>query len=257
VQGLNGQALRIANNFNKIGGHLKSWSDANNLEVEVPLGVWDVETGLFGGGYGPDGRLTIRLENHVLWDLWVDLPFRSGKITEGERDRRDAEFDKYFRFKTIVRSDGTRDRTTGHEIRSSTSCPIGPSDWTNIHATGTVVDQPIQHDALKLASCVTQDDSIAYRPVSMGGPQIMGNEYTRLGGGYTSAKDMYDYFQALEHLQIVGFFDFSRSKGVLQYVEKSRTTKDWTNFANFYNGVTTRGPEYQAAYDVAKQLSLP
>lgn len=238
VQGLTPQEKRIANTYNKIGGQLKAWSDANNLEVEVPLAVWDVETGLFGGGYGSDGRVTIRFENHVLWDLW------------GTSNQ--SKFNEHFQFNNT--GDG-RGRDKDHYIRGSVSCP-GPTDWTLLHPYGDVRDQSLQYQALALARC-TAGDWYAYQPMSMGGPQIMGNEYWRLGGGYRDAKEMFDYFQAFEHYQVIGFFDFSRNKGVLQYVEKSRTTKDWTNFAKFYNGVTTRGPEYQAAYNVAKQLSLP
>ena len=253
VRGLTPQEKRIASTYNKIGGQLKTWSDANNLEVEIALAVWDVETGLFGGGYGPDGRVTIRFENHVLWDLWVE-PLRQNN--PNEYNRRKAEFDNHFRFKTVVYPDGRRDRTTGHEIRGSARCP-GPNTWTSIHPTGTVADQPIQYQALELARCVTGNDTYAYRPMSMGGPQIMGNEYWRLGGGYRDAKEMFDYFQAFEHYQVIGFFDFSRHKGALQYVEKSRATKDWESFGGLYNGSRSKGPAYEAAYYVAKQLALP
>ena len=253
VQELTPQEKRIANTYNKIGGQLKAWSDANNLEIEVALAVWDVETGLFGGGYGPDGRVTIRFENHVLWDLW------------GEQ--RPETFWKYFSFAdpTVINPVTSKPygRSQYHKICESGACgspnrndATESNGWILIHPTGTVADQGLQYRALLLATSVAGEE-IAYRPMSMGGPQIMGNEYWRMGGGYRDAKEMFDYFQAFEHYQVIGFFDFSRHKGALPYVEKSKATKDWESFGGLYNGSRSKGPAYEAAYYVAKQLALP
>jgi predicted flap endonuclease-1-like 5' DNA nuclease len=87
----------------------------------------------------------------------------------------------------------------------------------------------------------------------MGGPQIMGFNYAALG--YAAVQQMFDAFAASEPNQVVGFFDFVRSRGeeAIQTLQSS----DFVGFARFYNGsgqAEHYGSLIRQAYEAYRRL---
>ena len=55
------------------------------------------------------------------------------------------------------------------------------------------------------------NEPAAMRSISMGGPQIMGFNHSRIG--YDSAREMFDTFQADIRYHVLGLFDFIKGSG--------------------------------------------
>ena len=99
----------------------------------------------------------------------------------------------------------------------------------------------------------TLDDTAARLSISMGGPQIMGFNYAALG--YASVQQMFDAFAASERNQVVGFFDFVRSRGE-EAIQKLQGS-DFVGFARFYNGsgqAEYYGSLIRRAYEAYRRL---
>ena len=107
---------------------------------------------------------------------------------------------------------------------------------------------------LDVASGLAGDD-IALRCISMGGPQIMGFNYS--AAGFRSPREMYDAFQASEGAQVQGFFAFCQHQGAPGEIIGALQHHDWRTFARDYNGsgneITYAGL-IQTAYNEARQL---
>ena len=54
--------------------------------------------------------------------------------------------------------------------------------------------------------------------------------------GYTSARAMYDAFQASERAHVAGFFDFCQYKLPGRRLIGFLRAQDWRNVARYYNG---------------------
>ena len=60
---------------------------------------------------------------------------------------------------------------------------------------------------------------------SFGGPQILGENFGRIG--YASAAALFDAFKQSERWHVCGFFDFCRSNALLAHIRD----EDWVPFA--------------------------
>jgi predicted flap endonuclease-1-like 5' DNA nuclease len=194
---LSGTERQVAQTWNRLGGLLQTLADQLAIDPGLAVAVWTVESG--GRPFGPDGRMIIRFENHIFHDWW-------GKYNS------DA-FARHFTF-------NTHQRWQDHQWRLSPGQP-----WRTFH--GNQNDEWAVFDFAR-----TLDDTAARLSISMGGPQIMGFNYTVTG--YASVQRMFDDFAASERNQVAGFFNFVRSRGdrAIQMLQSS----DFVGFAEIYNG---------------------
>ncbi len=194
---LSGTERQVALTWNRLGGLLQTWADQLAIDPGVAVAVLTVESG--GRPFGPDGRMTIRFENHIFYSRWG-------------QHHPDA-FARHF----VFNSDH---RWKDHQWRPAPGQP-----WRTFHG-----NQNSEWQVLDFAC--TLNDTAARLSISMGGPQIMGFNYAAVG--YASVQQMFDAFAASERNQVAGFFDFVRSRGK----DAIRTLQDlkFEGFARFYNG---------------------
>src|SRR5207244_2571648 len=92
----------------------------------------------------------------------------------------------------------------------------------------------------------------ALRCISIGGSQILGDNYGLIG--YQTPREMFDAFQAGERAHVLGFFDYcqlSQANGAsLTALREHR----WTDFASAYNGLG-RADKYGRDIDNAAQAA--
>ena len=215
---LSGIKRQVALAWNRLGGLLQTLADQMGIDPGVAVAVLTVESG--GRPFGPDGRMIIRFENHIFYDRW-------GK------HKPDA-FAQHFTF-------NSNQRWKDHQWRPAPTQP-----WRAFHG-----NQNTEWEALNFAC--TLDDTAAHLSISMGGPQIMGFNYAAVG--YTSVQQMFDAFVASERNQVVGFFNFVRSRGekVVQMLQSS----DFEGFATIYNGhgqATAYGSLIRQTYEAYRRL---
>jgi len=201
---LGGTKRQVALTWNRLGGLLQTLAGQLAIDPGVAVAVLTVESG--GRPFGPDGRMIIRFENHIFHDRW-------GK-------RYPDAFAQHFSF-------NPNHRWTDHQWR-----PLPGQPWRAFHG-----DQNGEWQVLNFAC--TLDDTAARLSISMGGPQIMGFNYAAVG--YTSVQQMFDAFAANERDQVVGFFNFVRSRG--EKAAQMLQSSDFNGFARLYNG-----PGQAAAY---------
>lgn len=184
--------------WNKYGGILSALSKQLDIDPGVAVAVFAIESG--GRGFGPDGRLLIRFENHIFFEYW-------GKSNPGK-------FNQHFRF-------DSNQRWTGHQFRKS------PRDgWQDVH----IRQQSQEWAAFELASSFSS--TAARLSISMGAPQIMGFNYEIVG--FKSVHEMFDTFSKGDREQIIAFFNFikGRDNRRIDALQK----KDYETFAKYYNG---------------------
>jgi hypothetical protein len=193
----------VANTWNKFGGLITALSEQLQIDPAVAVAVLAVESGGRGFSAGPDGapRMIIRFENHIFFDYW-------GK-------KNPDLFNQLFHFNATK-------RWTEHQWR-----PAADQPWRDFHGT-----QNGEWDAFSFAR--TLSDTSAKLSISMGGPQIMGFNYSTVG--YESVNQMFEAFAASERDQVIGFFDFvqgpsSNSRRIL-----ALQAQDFNAFASLYNG---------------------
>jgi hypothetical protein len=189
----------VAHTWNRLGGLLKALSDIIEVDTTAAVAVLCVESR--GRGFGPDGRMIIRFENHVFWRQW-------GKNNQGV-------FDAHFRFDPVR-------RWTNHEFREN---PDG--SWNRFHGK-----QKQEWDVFEVARVL--NEPAAMRSISMGAPQIMGFNHPRVG--YDSVKGMFDAFQSEIRYQILGLFDFLKGSGATSPMIEALQRKRFEIFASYYNG---------------------
>jgi hypothetical protein len=194
---LTGIERQVALTWNRLGGLLQAMANQLAIDPGVTVAVLAVESG--GRAFGPDGRMIIRFENHIFHSRW------------GEH-HPDA-FARHFTFNPSR-------RWTDHRWR-----PAPDQAWRSFHGT-----QNGEWEVFDFAR--TLDDTAARLSISMGGPQIMGFNYAAVG--HASVQGMFDAFAASERNQVVGFFDFVRSRG--QAAIQALQSLDFNGFARFYNG---------------------
>ena len=186
-------------------GLLRAWtchqrlltSEAGRLGIDpaVAVAVLLAESG--GDGFGPDGRLKIRFENHIFLQQW------------GAQNR--PVFDRFFAF-------NEQEQWKGHLWRSNKD-----GEWQPCHT-----NQTQEWQVLDFARNFIEEPAL--KSISMGAPQIMGFNFAALG--YASPKAMFDAFQAGEETQIRGLFRFIESKRLITSLRQG----DYVAFARGYNG---------------------
>jgi len=189
----------VTQTWNTQGGLLQALSDLVALEPGAAVAVLCVESG--GKGFGADGRMIIRFENHVFWDKWgqthVDV------------------FNAHFRF-------NPQKRWLGHQFRSD---PNGA--WLPCHTS-----QDVEWRVLAFARGL--DNRAGLFSISMGGPQIMGFNNHLIG--YEDPETMFANFSSDLRFQILGLFDFVKGSGTTSKMLEALRRNRFNDFASLYNG---------------------
>lgn len=192
-----GAAMRtVADVWNRYGGLLKQ--EAQRLQLDPTLAAALLAAESSGRAHGPDGRLLIRFENHIFYDMW-------GKHNQ-------AQFFAVFRFDPAQ-------QWRGHQWR-----PDPNAEWQDLHRD----DQALEWQAFSLARRF--DETAALLSISMGLAQIMGFNYSLLG--YGAVQEMFHAFQAGAASQVHGFFRFVEARNLVAPVRRG----DLHAFATGYNG---------------------
>ncbi len=97
----------------------------------------------------------------------------------------------------------------------------------------------------RLAAACAIDPECAFRSVSVGVGQILGENYA--GAGYGSAVEMFEAFKVSEQTQLAGMLRLIRKWGLIPVMQRG----DWFAFARKYNGpgaIQTYGAKLAAAH---------
>jgi hypothetical protein len=195
----NGTQKLAAQTWNTQGGLLETLSEIVEVDPAAAVAVLCVESS--GRGFGDDGRMIIRFENHVFWNRWGV-------------DHAD-DFNAHFRY-------NANKKWLGHQF-----CEGAGGAWSDCHKN--------QADEWRVFGFARNlDEASAIRSISMGGPQIMGFNHHLVG--YETPQDMFKRFQADLRWQVIGLFDFVKGSGttspMLQALQRCR----FDDFATHYNG---------------------
>ncbi len=214
----------VARSYNAVGGLVDRLGAVTGIETIAALAVWMVES---GGRPFTQGKPVLRFENHIFWDRWG---------TDNQ-----AVYDLHFQFGGHG-ADGKR--TENHRWRAKPSDP-----WATFHG-----DQAKEYDCYHFARTLSGVE-LAAQSASWGGTQVMGFNHGLIG--YDSAFDMVNAFARDVRWQVLGFFDFCKSAGLVDEIK----AHDWVTFGNGYNGPgggAAYGPKLAAIYDLKKQFdALP
>lgn len=216
---LNSLQRKIALTWNRLGGRFQELAAELSIDPGSAVAVWQVESR--GQPFGPDGRLTVRFENHIFYDYW-------GKY-------HPEHFAQHFSF-------NPHRRWIEHRWRRAVNQP-----WETFHG-----NQQSEWEVLEFARGL--DDAAACTSISMGGPQIMGFHYRLLG--CAAAPEMLALFASGEEHQVRGFFEFVRRKQADQCLRNA----DFVGFARIYNGsgqAANYGRLIAQAYETYRQLRTP
>ncbi|GAB4579038.1 MAG: hypothetical protein Fur0022_17760 [Anaerolineales bacterium] len=205
--------------WNKYGGLLTGLSSQFQIDPGVAVAVFAIESG--GRGFGTDGRMLIRFENHIFYEYW-------GKTNQ-------AKYNQHFRY-------DANQKWTGHQFRKSTG-----QGWQDVH----IRQQSREWEAFEFASQLSS--TAAKLSISMGAPQIMGFNYALVG--FSSVHEMFDTFSKGDREQIIAFFAFVKGKDnrKIEALQK----KDYVTFAKYYNGsgqAQKYGGLIQDVYDTFTRL---
>ncbi len=217
-----GELRSLAATYNTIGGLVDTLAGALAIDPMAVLAVWYVESGSYP--FVPN-KPVLRFENHKFWKYWgVKHP---------------AVFDQHFRF------GGHPDPgkpQSNHMFRNPVTAP-----WHPFHG-----DQAREYEVFDFAAQISDLDS-ACMSASFGGTQVMGFNHDALG--YADAASLFKAFGADLRWQVLGFFDFCKSNGLIRDIKDQA----WTDFGAGYNGDGgTYGPRLAAAFALkAKFLALP
>ena len=193
----------VARAWNLYGRLLGSLSRRLRIDPAYAVAVLCVESA--GQGYGPDGRVIIRFENHIYRRYLVNA-----RGAEGQ-----AVFDRHFRI-------------TGEQPWMGHSFRTGPrAAWSAFHGS-----QELEWQAYELACSF--DEDAATRSISMGLPQVMGFNHGLLG--YATPRALLAFMAADVRFQLMGLFDFvGGADGDGRGVQALRRG-DFDGFATVYNG---------------------
>jgi hypothetical protein len=186
----------VADVWNRYGAVLTEEAQRLQFDPTVAAALLAAESS--GQAYGADGRLLIRFEIHIFYDMW-------GKDNQ-------AQFFALFRF-------DAGERWRGHQWR-----PDQNAAWQELHRD----DQALEWQAFSLARAL--DETAALLSISMGLAQIMGFNYSVVG--YGAVQDMFRAFQASAGSQIAAFFQFIETRRLAAFVRSG----DLRAFAAGYNG---------------------
>jgi len=184
--------------WNRFGGSLETLSRKLKIDPGVALAVLCVESR--GKGFGSDGRMIIRFENHVFRRYW-------GK-SHPDLFRRHFKSDRQKPWR-------------GHGFRKEAD-----DKWKSVHGRG----QTGEWEAFEFA--LSKHRRFSLYSIGMGMPQIMGFNHQRIG--YPSVQRMFDSFARGERNQIIGLFDFIRESGSKHI--RALKKKDFLTFTKLYNG---------------------
>ncbi|NJN84094.1 MAG: N-acetylmuramidase family protein [Caldilineaceae bacterium] len=189
-------AQMLARIWNRWGGLVGAVAAKLGIDPAVAIAVLAVESG--GAGFSADGRMIIRFENHLFYHYW-------GK-------QHLERYQQHFTFDSAT-------TWQGHQWRATPDAP-----FQEFHG-----NQPMEWQVLTFAR--TLDDSAALRSISMGAPQILGSNFSRIG--YANVQEMFAAFQASEANQLLGLFDFVKADAAMLAALRN---KEYTAFASGYNG---------------------
>ncbi|HYO12778.1 MAG TPA: N-acetylmuramidase domain-containing protein [Thermoanaerobaculia bacterium] len=195
----NGTQKLAAQTWNNQGGLLGALSEIVEVDPAAAVAVLCVESS--GRGFGDDGRMIIRFENHVFWDKW-------GKANADD-------FNCHFRYNASK-------KWLGHQF-----CEAKGGSWSDCHKSQTD-EWRVFGFARKL------DEPSAIRSISMGGPQVMGFNHHLVG--YETPREMFDNFQADLRWQVIGLFDFVKGSGTTSPMLQALQRRRFDDFATRYNG---------------------
>jgi hypothetical protein len=193
-------ASTLAEVWNRFGGLFLVLAAELGIEPAVAAAVFVTEAPR-GRGFGPDGRLIIRFENHIFFRRWG--------AQHGDR------FSTYFRF-------NVNEAWRGHQWR-----PSRDEAWRDFHG-----NQDAEWAVFEFAG--TLDDTTAKLSISMGAPQVMGFNHALIG--YETVGEMFDAFTAGEREQVIGFFDFIKGSGTESRMLRALQQGQMEAFAAIYNG---------------------
>lgn len=168
--------------------------EAKKLDLEDAILGAFIITESKAQGFDSNGRLIIRFENHHFIDAKSPL---KGVIFDYDNDNH----------------------WKNHVYRHNKN-----ENWITCHT-----NQDVEYDVFELAK--SYDYSKAFCAISMGAPQILGENYAMLG--YSSAEEMYEAFSKDVETQLYGMIDFITGTSGLIDACKS---KDFRKMAELYNG---------------------
>ncbi|MFZ4659388.1 MAG: N-acetylmuramidase domain-containing protein [Caldilineaceae bacterium] len=161
-----------ASDIAKLWGRHRDLIAKLSEETQIPMSaiVGTLMTESRGVGV-VNGRMKIRLETHQFQKFLAN----------------NALFEKYFRVPCCGKA------------RFLQASYWNGSTWADVHA-----GQDNEWAAFQIAASLNED--AAYRALSMGAPQIFGDNYKMFG--YGSAKEMFENMSKGEHIQIVNMFKY-------------------------------------------------
>jgi hypothetical protein len=186
----------LARVWNRYGAALIAEAQRLQADPAFAAALLALESG--GEGFGPDGRMVIRFENHIFYHYW------------GQHHQ--PQFFAHFAF-------DSGSTWKGHRWRPD---PNGP--WQECHLD----DQNVEWQVFSFARQL--DETAAMLSISMGLAQVMGFNHQAVGFGSVQAM-----FQALGGSiaeQIGAFFRFVESKQAVRAMQ----AEDYHTFARRYNG---------------------
>jgi hypothetical protein len=212
---------RVIAAWNRFGWLLVTLADEMCIDPGAALAVAAVDVGL--RGFGSDGRMLVRFENHVFYDRW-------GRGDPGR-------FLQHFHFNP--------DRPwADHSWRAAVDEP-----WRRCH--GRQVDE---WAAFELARVL--DDTAAKQSIAMGASRIMGFLHPEIG--YLSVDQMFRDLSAGEGTHVTGLFDLIRGPtGSSRRMEALRRG-DFHTFAALHHGsdqATAYGAMYLNAFEAYQRLN--
>lgn len=187
----------VASTWNRYGGLLEQ--EANRLGIEPAVAVATLVAESRGDAFGADGRMIIRFENHIFYDLW-------GKQNQ-------PLFHQHFQMDAT-----TPWLPSGHKWRPNVN-----EAWRACHTS-----QETEWRVFALAQQLNAD--AAMQSISMGAPQVMGFNHAKVG--YATVQEMFGAFQANVANQIRSLFRFMEVNRLVDAVRSG----DYREFARVYNG---------------------
>ena len=197
--GFNSRKKTVVRTWNQQGGLISTLSNFTEIDTGAAVAVLCVESR--GKGFGLDGRMIIRFENHVFWRRW-------GKYNQDL-------YNSHFRY-------SAQKAWQKHMFREN---PRGR--WMPFHGK-----QDQEWRVFEFARKL--NESAAMRSISMGGPQIMGFNHSRIG--YDSVQEMFNAFQSDIRYHVLGLFDFIKGSGTTSPMIAALQRNNFETFASYYNG---------------------
>jgi hypothetical protein len=194
-----GTDRQAANAWNKYGGLLAPLSARLGFDPGAAVAVLAIESG--GRGFAADGRMIIRFENHLFFRQWGQAHAQV--------------FNQFFSFNAAQ-------PWLDHQWRPDPGQAFRP-----FHGS-----QDGEWQVFSFARNL--DDTGAKLSISMGGPQIVGFNFSTLGFG--SVQQMFDSFSAGDRNQIEGLFHFIQGTGSNSRRVQALQAQDFVTFATLYNG---------------------